>query len=723
MSDFWVGPQNVPDTYRLVSLLGGGAEGEVWQAELPLPEGGRRSVAVKITAANEDAFGGVQWEQFGHLLRSLSHPGLVRVTDVFAGPAMHRAGEERAGSFRYVVMDFIEGVNLREWIAENPDITASQRLRVLGMVAAALDEMHAGGTTEIAVAHGDVKPANIVVSADRGTVLVDLGMARLTDTGGRPGRSAPYAAPELRLPGALATPESDRYAFAVTAAQVLTGEPPPVGNDGWLDPGALRAQLARNPLTARKHVLVRHLVDAIEAPINARPRRLRPWLDGAVETLTQVTNSSLPAVDSAPQATAIAHTAVASKPLEQTQVPPRFGPTQRAALPPLLTAPAPPPGRSPSRPPPMPAVAPAPRPVGDKDRRRLLVAGIAAVAIALVSGIGLAAYLTLAGPPELPNVFREPIQTAGVDAYMPPAGKDVSDVKSPLQLHGNQPGGLPRLYGGIRNNAECDRAAIASFLVANPDRGTEWARALGIQPLDVPSFVAQLTPVILVSDTSVTTHAFDGGHAVARQAVLQTGAAVLIDPTGVPRARCYTGNPAGFPTPPAYAVYGGPDWQYFDEDSVVSVQPHPERINEFALVDVRTGETMIRPTGTAGEADHSPQESAPPPPVAAVPTPAIAPAPQSSGTTGSAQTRSDGQRQATLDAQDKKAKKSQQADPTDSNSSSGATTGSSSDSSSSSGDSSGGGSSSSSGDSSGSTSDSSSSSSGGKKKSSGSSGN
>src|SRR5262245_34568189 len=113
MSDFWVGPASAPDTYRLVSLLGGGGEGEVWKAVLPLSTGGRRAVAVKISPAKASDDDG-HWDQYGHLLRSMSHPGLVRVTDVFLGPGMHREGEPGSGTSRYVVMDYIEGPNLRE---------------------------------------------------------------------------------------------------------------------------------------------------------------------------------------------------------------------------------------------------------------------------------------------------------------------------------------------------------------------------------------------------------------------------------------------------------------------------------------------------------------------------------------------------------------------------------------------------------------------------------
>lgn len=289
-ADFWVGPFARPDTYRLVELLGGGGEGEVWRAELPLSAEGRGIFAVKILPAHpgDDR----EWERTGRLLRTLHHPGLVRVIEVFTGPRRHRAGladpESRAG---YVIMDHIEGVTLREWCEENPGAPISERLRKLRTVASALDEMHSGEATNVPVAHGDVKPANIVARATGGAVLVDLGLTRLTDAAGVSGLSATYAAPELRRPEAMATPEADRYAFAVTTAQTLLGRQLPVGPDGWLDVGSLEHMLHTHPITARRPGLVRHVLSAITAPPEGRPRWLRQWLDGATDSLSQATDS------------------------------------------------------------------------------------------------------------------------------------------------------------------------------------------------------------------------------------------------------------------------------------------------------------------------------------------------------------------------------------------------------------------------------------------------
>ena len=80
--DFCVGPADAPDTYRLVRQLGGGGEGEVWEAVQQLSERGRLRVAVKIMTATGDPEEARRWAETGRLLRALSHPGLVRVSDV-----------------------------------------------------------------------------------------------------------------------------------------------------------------------------------------------------------------------------------------------------------------------------------------------------------------------------------------------------------------------------------------------------------------------------------------------------------------------------------------------------------------------------------------------------------------------------------------------------------------------------------------------------------------
>jgi serine/threonine protein kinase len=954
MSDFWVGPCAAPDTYRLVSLLGGGGEGEVWKAVLPLSGAGRRTVAIKIAKPKPGQQ--QQWERFGHLLRSLSHPGLVRVTDVFLGPAMHREGVIAGGEpndpdspNRYAVMDYIDGTNLREWAAENTDATASQRLRLLGMVAAALDEMHSGASTEVAVAHGDVKPANIVVRADGAAILVDLGLARLADSTGVAGRSAAYAAPELRVHGALSTPAADRYAFAVTTAQVLTGQAPPVGADGWLDTDALRALLSASPLTARRHTLVHRILTMLSAPPEARTSPLRPWLDGAVESISQVTSTGLPVTQSSESSQAAPATAqpVRSEPEQDERAPTaagpgaagqpaapetadpesgkaaageRFGPyvldrllgrggmgevyratdtnrnrvvalkrlpagmagdpefnarfreestlaaqlnephiipihdfgeidgrlyidmrlvegtdlarllTEHGALSPARAvsitrqiaaaldaahsaglihrdvkpanvllrsahtdtgtdfddggddfayladfgiaraASSTRPGltdtggaigsvtymaperfsghsdqrsdiyslgcllyetltgqhpfqvadtasaihahlyRQPPRPsetnPTIPvaldsviatamakqpdqrypsagALAAAARnalslaagttvpdaanaatshipatphlpwadaptepirrggPIADprpddlptappRDRRpRPRIAALVGAGVLLLGLLGVAGYQLLShnsttGPGQDPSlaITQEPIQTPGANPFTPSVGHDVPNVQQPAGSHGAYAGGTPGLYGGTMHNSECDRAAMISFLQTNPDKAAAWAAVENITPTDIPAYINQLTPVILRGDTTVTNHGFTAGQATTLHSVLQTGTAVLIDPFGVPRARCYCGNPLTPPSPPAGLHYNRAAWSGFDRSHVLGMQPTPAPLPGLTLIDLSTNSPFYRPTGTSGE-----QDQAIPPVATTPPTPTRAPRP------------------------------------------------------------------------------------------------
>jgi serine/threonine protein kinase len=294
-----------PDRYQLIERLGGGGEGDVWQARLPLSEAGERTVAIKILNASEAPSEVTEWERYGQLLQSLNHPGIVRVTDAFIGPPMHLPGmvdptdvdpdaptAGRAIRFRYLVMDYVDGISLQEWLDENPDASASRRLRRLATAAAALDEMHSGRGTRVPVAHGDVKPSNIIIRPDGSSVLVDLGLVRLADGAGRRGRSRPYAAPELFIRDAVSTPQADRFAFAATVYHALVGTPPPIGVNGP-DLDAIRHQLSRATATSRRPQLATAIVTALTIAPEERCRPdLRSWLTGLSDTLSQISEES-----------------------------------------------------------------------------------------------------------------------------------------------------------------------------------------------------------------------------------------------------------------------------------------------------------------------------------------------------------------------------------------------------------------------------------------------
>jgi len=161
-------------------------------------------------------------------------------------------------------------------------------------------------------------------------------------------------------------------------------------------------------------------------------------------------------------------------------------------------------------------------------------------------------------------------------------------------------GSTPGLYGGTRNQASCDQAAMVGFLAANLDKARAFAEAQAIGPAEVGAFVLGLTPALLRNDTRVTNHGFRDNRPTARQSVLQAGTAVMVDQRGVPRVRCACGNPL---LPPEAAAstptYQGTPWSGFSPTNVTVVSASPTVINVITLIDVTTGQPFGRPAGPA----------------------------------------------------------------------------------------------------------------------------
>lgn len=174
-------------------------------------------------------------------------------------------------------------------------------------------------------------------------------------------------------------------------------------------------------------------------------------------------------------------------------------------------------------------------------------------------------------------------------------------VDRPQAISGSEPG----LYGGTQEEGSCDPDQLVGFLESNADKAAAFAEILGIQPAGIAEYVDGLTPVFLTSDTRVTNHGFANGRPTARQAVLQRGTAVMVDEHGVPRVKCFCGNPLRPPDrirEPGIEITGQ-RWAGFDATKLHSVTPASEVIEIFVLVSVETGERFERPAGTAGDED------------------------------------------------------------------------------------------------------------------------
>lgn len=285
---FRVGPGDDPDRYELGPAVGSGAEGILYRGNLTTSSGLALEVAIKML---QPRFMGevdqwhTRWAEQLELLRSLQVPGLVPVRDGFVGPLPHAPGVPGEGRTLYLVMNWVEGESLDEWVRHRPGRDPIDDLKVLIPVAAALDLMHSGRATGgVPVAHRDVKPSNILVT-DAGTVLVDFGLTRGLPGGKRLSGvvgTAGYLAPEAVESGTY-SPATDRYALGAVAYFLLTGAEPPITHQ----PEALRAALAAVPALGAHPEAVGSVMAMLDADPDARPSGLANWVG-------QLRRSSLP---------------------------------------------------------------------------------------------------------------------------------------------------------------------------------------------------------------------------------------------------------------------------------------------------------------------------------------------------------------------------------------------------------------------------------------------
>jgi hypothetical protein len=254
-----------------------------------------------------------------------------------------------------------------------------------------------------------------------------------------------------------------------------------------------------------------------------------------------------------------------------------------------------------------PPVKPAPGSPGDAGSpsgrgrlsRRNAIIVILAVATLALSGTVAALTLTGGSPPT--GVTLESVRSPGPNPFMPSVGTDLAGVRQPRGAGGTFAGNTPGLYGGTLKKASCNPQQMVSFLHAHPDKAAAWASVLGIRPTDIPDYVADLTPVVLRTDTAVTNHGYVDGHVTSFAAVLQAGTAVLIDQHGQPVTKCSCGNPLTHPMAYSQPVYVGKQWGSFSPASVTYVQRTTVIVKSVIVVNMATGGTFRRQPDTAAD--------------------------------------------------------------------------------------------------------------------------
>jgi eukaryotic-like serine/threonine-protein kinase len=213
--------------YQLVERIGGGGMGSVYLAERV--DGFAQQVAVKLIRRGMDSEAIVRrFRTEIHVQAALGrHPNIAGLID---------AGTAEDGR-PYFVMEYVDGRRIDEY-CDSRRLDVPARLRLFGQVCDAVQFAH-----QHAVIHRDLKPGNILVTADGVPKLIDLGIAKLIDPGsggeGIAGADAAdgltrtgevvltpeYASPEQVL-GELVTTASDVYALGVVLYLFLTGRRP-----------------------------------------------------------------------------------------------------------------------------------------------------------------------------------------------------------------------------------------------------------------------------------------------------------------------------------------------------------------------------------------------------------------------------------------------------------------------------------------------------------------
>jgi autotransporter-associated beta strand protein len=204
--------------YRLVDRLGAGGMGLVYLCEhLKM----RRTVAVKVLPQKQATEPG-QLDRFlreAQAAAALKHPNIVQAYDLDQDAGVH-----------YLVMEYIDGADLDRLVHV---IGALEPCRAAYYIAqAALGLQHAA---ERGLVHRDIKPSNLLVDRDGVVKILDLGLARLQDGGGKLTErfdantvigTADYIAPEQALNSHEVDVRADIYALGCTFYFLLAGHPP-----------------------------------------------------------------------------------------------------------------------------------------------------------------------------------------------------------------------------------------------------------------------------------------------------------------------------------------------------------------------------------------------------------------------------------------------------------------------------------------------------------------
>jgi YVTN family beta-propeller protein len=206
--------------YRIEGIIGSGGMGEVYRAYDTRRD---REVALKLlpAALSDDPEYQRRFQRESYAVARLREPHVIPI---------HDYGE--IDDRLFIDMRLVDGPNLGELIARGGPLSPERAVGLVSQIAEALDAAHADG-----VVHRDVKPSNVLVTANDFVYVADFGIAhavghsrsKLTMTGATIG-TLDYMAPE-RFESHPVDPRTDVYSLACVLFECLTAEKPFLGDD------------------------------------------------------------------------------------------------------------------------------------------------------------------------------------------------------------------------------------------------------------------------------------------------------------------------------------------------------------------------------------------------------------------------------------------------------------------------------------------------------------
>ena len=240
--------------YHLLNRVGEGGMAVVYRA---YDQALDRVVAIKVLRRDygDDAAFLARFQREARAAASLDHPNIVTVFDV---------GQD--GDWHYIVMEYVEGRNLKDEIRDGAPFRVGQALDIAIQVCAAVGYAHRAG-----LVHCDLKPQNVLVTADGRVKVTDFGIARALSPAPQGEVEVVWGTPQYLSPeqaaGEPPSSASDVYAIGVILYEMLTGELPFIAEDAQTlalkhlreEPPALSARNPRVPLHVEQ--IVRRALD------------------------------------------------------------------------------------------------------------------------------------------------------------------------------------------------------------------------------------------------------------------------------------------------------------------------------------------------------------------------------------------------------------------------------------------------------------------------------